>query len=71
VNVKNDKVLDVAGGRDQEGNNVQAWKKNGSPAQKWSIIYADESKKTRTKGMNKVYGFEINRPFFLRSKMPM
>jgi len=30
VNVKNNKVLDVAGGRDQEANNVQVWKKNGS-----------------------------------------
>jgi len=71
VNVKNSKVLDVSGGRDEEGRNVQSWKKNGSDAQKWSIIYVDEAAKTRTKGMNKEYGFEINRPFYLRSKMAM
>lgn len=33
VNSKNGKVLDVAGGKDEEGNNVQVWKKNGSKAQ--------------------------------------
>jgi len=71
VNVRNSKVLDVSGGKDEEGRNVQSWKKNGSDAQKWSIIYADEATKIRTKGMNKEYGFEINRPFYLRSKMAM
>jgi len=65
-------VLDVSGGRDEEARNVQAWKKNGSSAQKWSIIYADDEKpKVRTKGTNKMFGFDINRPFYLRSKMPM
>jgi hypothetical protein len=28
----NDKALDVAGGRDEEGANVQVYKKNGSKA---------------------------------------
>jgi hypothetical protein len=70
-NIQDGRRLDVQGGRDQEGNNVQVYKKNGTPAQKWKIVYQDEAEKTRTKGMNKDFGFEINRPFYLVSKMIM
>lgn len=41
MNVKG-KVMDVKGGRDVEGNRVQIYKRNGSKAQKWSIIYLDK-----------------------------
>jgi hypothetical protein len=40
--VDNNKVLDVAGGRDKEANNVQVWKKNGTPAQRWKVVYEDK-----------------------------
>lgn len=54
------KVLDVAGGKDEEGNNVQIYKPNGSPAQKWRLVYIDskEAKKELegTTGMNKDFG---------------
>jgi hypothetical protein len=33
VDFKDKRALDVAGGKDEEGNNVQAWKINGSKAQ--------------------------------------
>jgi hypothetical protein len=33
-------------------------------------VYLDKKDATRTKGMNKNFGMEINRPFFLVSKMP-
>jgi hypothetical protein len=33
--VQNNKVLDVRGGKDAEGNPVQVWSNNGSKAQKW------------------------------------
>jgi hypothetical protein len=43
-NVYNNKQLDVAGGRDEEGNNVQIYKANDSPAQKWKLTYVKDSK---------------------------
>jgi len=63
--------MDVRGGRDSEGTNVQAWKKNGSKAQKWTIIYQDKAGRRKSRGVNKHFGFEINRPFYIRSRMPM
>jgi len=71
VNVKNNKVLDVAGGRDQEANNVQVWKKNGSKAQSWKLTYTKDAAKIQTKGLNKNFGLDIERPFFIVSKMWM
>lgn len=70
-NIYNDKVLDVAGGRDEEGNNVQVWRRNKSKAQQWKLIYVDKAKKPSTKGFDKDYGMERNRPFYLISKLPM
>lgn len=63
--------MDVRGGKDSEATNVQAWKKNGSKAQKWTIIYQDKADRRKSKGVNKHFGFEINRPFYIRSRMPM
>ena len=37
----------------------------------WKVIYADKAEKTRTKGKNEVYGLEINRPFYIVSRLPM
>jgi hypothetical protein len=71
TNVKNGKVVDVQGGRDEEGRAVQVYKKNGSAAQKWTIIYEDKKGRTKTRGMNEKANIEINRPFYLRSRMPM
>jgi len=38
--------------------------------QEWTVIYLDKSKDEDTKGFNEEYGFYINRPFYLRSRMP-
>jgi hypothetical protein len=70
-NVKNLKVLDVAGGKDNEATNVQVFKKNGSAAQKWNLTYVKDAAKIQTKGLNKNFGIEVERPFFLVSKMWM
>jgi hypothetical protein len=67
-NVKNNKVLDVAGGKDAEATNVQVWKKNGSKAQKWKLTYTTDLK-IQKKGLNKEFGLEIERPFYIVSKM--
>jgi hypothetical protein len=71
VNIKDNRVLDVTGGKDAEGTAVQAWKRNGSAAQRWKVAYLDEQKKAQTKGLHKDTGFEINRPFYFVSRLPM
>jgi len=71
INWSNNKVLDVRGGKDEEATPVQMWGNNGSKAQIWNVVYIDTADKDRTKGFNKDFGFHINRPFYLRSRMPM
>jgi hypothetical protein len=46
------------------------WNKHGKVNQRWRIIYVD-SKQDQVKGLNKDFGFFINRPFYIVSKMPM
>jgi len=70
-NIYNDKVLDVQGGRDQEGNNVQVWNRNRSKAQQWKLIYVDKAEKPKNKGFDKDLGLERNRPFYIVSKLTM
>jgi hypothetical protein len=61
-------VLDVAGGKDEEANNVQVWKKNGSKAQSWKLEYVSDAKKNiQSEGLNKEYGLHVNRPFYIVS----
>jgi hypothetical protein len=69
VNVKDKRVFDVTGGKDEEGNQLQAYKKNGSKAQSWKIVYVKDAKKYQEKGMHKERGIEINRPFYIKSKL--
>jgi hypothetical protein len=38
--------------------------------QKWKVVYLDEAKKDQTKGLEEDFGFHINRPFYIRSRMP-
>jgi len=39
--------------------------------QRWKIVYPDKADKVATKGHDEEYGFEINRQFYIKSKMPM
>jgi hypothetical protein len=57
--------------KDEEGASLNVLACNGSAGQKWTILYEDKAEKSRTKGMNTDFGFEINRPFFVVSQMPM
>jgi hypothetical protein len=36
----------------------------------WNVMYVDAAKKAPTKGLNKDFGFHINRPFYIVSKLP-
>jgi len=75
VNPTNNQVLDVTSSKDEEGQAVGVAnrnnKKGGAENQRWQIIYVDKADKIRTKGFNKEFGFHINRPFYIRSRMPM
>jgi hypothetical protein len=71
INLSNNKVLDVSGGRDAEGQAVIVWGRHGKPNQKWRVLYVDQAKPTQTKGLNEDFGMHCNRPFYLRSRMPM
>jgi len=69
-NVKNSKCLDVTGAKDVEGQNVQVYNRHNGSNQKWTILYDKDEKAEATKGMGE-YGFKINEPFFIVSRMPM
>lgn len=53
--------------KDVQGQAVDIENNKNAKNQKWRIVYLDEMEKTRTKGINKDYGFEINRPFYFVS----
>jgi hypothetical protein len=47
------------------------WKRHGKANQKWKVVYLDQAKSAETKGLNEEFGFHINRPFYIRSRLPM
>lgn len=70
MNVKNGKVLDVAGNRDAEGNNVIVWKRHNGLNQRWKIFYLDEKKEEPTTGLDVDSGLHRNRAFYIISRLP-
>lgn len=70
VNCKTGNAFDVAGASDSEGANVNTYKLMDKANQRWKIIYVDEADKDATKGFNKEYGFQINKPFYIVSTLP-
>jgi len=71
VNWHNGKVLDVSSGKDVEGQAVWVWKKHGGKNQRWNVVYLDKSTKIKTEGINEDFGFHVNRPFYIVSRLPM
>jgi hypothetical protein len=70
VNIHSGKVLDVAGGKDAEGQNVIVWKRHNGNNQKWTITYVDSVKIDTNEDFTGTWGFTANKPFYLRSKLP-
>jgi hypothetical protein len=64
------RVLDVYQGKDSEHQKVVVSKRHGRRQQKWRVRYVD-TVKTQTKGLVGDFGFYANRPFYLRSRLPM
>lgn len=62
------KVIDVAGGLDNENQNIIIANRNNKMSQKWSIVYVDEDKAAPKKGQLSDLGFYVRRPFYIESK---
>jgi len=71
LNIQNGKALDVNGGRDEEARPVIVWNRHNGANQRWKVVYKDEAAKPVTKGESKEFGFQINRPFYFVSRLPM
>lgn len=69
VNAARGKVLDVSGGRDVEAQPTLAYSRHNGKNQHWRIIYLDQKKPAPTKGLNKEFGFFIDRPFIIQSAL--
>jgi hypothetical protein len=63
--------LDVTNSKDEEGREVIVSSCTKQINQKWSVLYLDKAKAVQSKGLNKNFGFHINRPFYIRSRLPM
>lgn len=69
--MKNNKAIEVTGSKDEEGANVSVNDKTDKPNQGWNVIYLDQAPNEQTSGLNKDFGFYINRPFYIVSDLPM
>jgi len=69
---KDTRVLDVKDDKDDEGQAVivNGASKNDDVGQKWNVVYLDKAKPVPTKGFNKEFGWHINRPFYIVSRLP-
>jgi hypothetical protein len=48
---------------------VDGEKRSDAPGQRWKVVYVDEAEEEQDKGLNKEFGFHVNRPFYFRSRM--
>jgi hypothetical protein len=65
------KVMDVAGHRDRQHNNIGVYRKHHGLNQQFDLIYVDEWKEPPKKGeLNEDFGMYVERPFMVRSDLP-
>ena len=67
VNAYNKKALSAS--EDVEGQKVVVTQRQNVPNQRWRIVYLDEEDAEPTQGLNAEFGFWINRPFYLISRL--
>lgn len=67
---RSNQVVQVQGGSDTQNRNVDLGQDEGKAHQKWTILYTDKVK-TRTKGRNEIFGFDIGRKFVIQSRFFM
>jgi hypothetical protein len=64
------KVMDISGNKDQENQNIHAWKRHGGLNQQWDIIYKDQWEKDPKKGeLNKRFGLKVDTTFYIVSHL--
>jgi hypothetical protein len=61
--------LDVTSSKDQEAAAVGIANRTNNANQRWRVVYKDKST-IQTKGLDKDFGLEINRPFYIESRLP-
>jgi hypothetical protein len=64
-------VLEVTAKKDEEGQAVGVKNNSNGVHQQWTVVYLDKAGKTDSKGLDKDFGFHRNRPFYIRSRLPM
>jgi hypothetical protein len=67
VNAKNNKAIMVKNHKDTEGSMLYLSNRENRNSQYWTITYVDQSPKEPTSGLNRNFGFYINRPFIVES----
>jgi len=70
-NIQDERCMEVSGNKDAEGQKVIVSKRQDNANQRWRVVYVDKASKEPTKGLNEEFGFYINRPFYLVSRLPM
>jgi len=68
TNLYDGRAVSVAGNKDAEGTNIQAWNKNNDAGMKWRILYIDD-KRADNRTTND--GFRVNEPFYIMSRLPL
>jgi hypothetical protein len=61
--------LDVTSSRDEEGAKVAVAKRTNGANQRWKVVYTS-TVTTQSKGLDDEFGFHINRPFYVVSRLP-
>ena len=65
------KAMDVQGGSDTENRNILMWNKHNGKNQQWDIVYVKDMPSEPKKGeLNPAFGFYVERPFYIQSKLP-
>jgi hypothetical protein len=71
INIHTNKVLDISGGKDNEGQNVIVYNRHNGLNQRWRIVYVDTVKDLpRPEELREEWGMQCGKVFFLRTRMP-
>jgi len=46
------------------------YNKHNGANQRWKVLYVDKAKGPQKSGLNKDFGFHVNRPFYIVSELP-
>jgi len=57
-------------GKDEEMQKTIVYNKHNGANQRWKVLYVDKAKGPQKSGLNKDFGFHVNRPFYIVSELP-